>query len=134
MRRRNGASSGSSLLFDKVGFRTKSGKSRVVPVNERLAALLTDTQTAPHTPENRVFNVNYWTLGQDFRKAVKRAGFDGHVSLHTLRHTFASHLVMGGVDLRSVQELLGHHDVSVTMIYSHLSPGHLAKTVEKLPY
>lgn len=119
---------------NKEDFRTKSGRSRVVPVNPQLSAVLTEMQAAPHSADDTVFNVNYWTLGQDFRKAVKRAGFDGHVSLHTLRHTFASHLIMAGVDIRSVQEMLGHHDVSVTMIYSHLSPGHLAKTVEKLPY
>jgi site-specific recombinase XerD len=99
-----------------------------------MAAMLAEMQTVPHTPDDRVFDVDYWSLGQDFRKAVERAGFDGHVSLHTLRHTFASHLIMAGVDLRSVQAMLGHYDVSVTMIYSHLSPGHLAKTVEKLPY
>jgi site-specific recombinase XerD len=119
---------------NKEDFRTKSGKSRVVPMNPPLATMLTEMQTALHAFDERVFKVNYWTLGQDFRKAVKRAGLDGRVTLHMLRHTFASFLIMAGVDLRSVQLMLGHHDVSVTMIYSHLSTGHLAKTVEKLPY
>jgi len=42
--------------------------------------------------------------------------------------------MMQGVDLASIQEILGHFDVTVTMIYAHLAPGHLAKTVDKLPY
>ena len=54
-----------------------------------------------------------------FENAVKRDGID-HVRFHDLRHTFASHLVMGGVDIRTVQELLGHKDVKTTMIYTHV--------------
>ena len=79
---------------NKAGFRTKSGKSRVVPMSPPLVALMTEMARTPHTFDDRVFKVNYWTLGQDFRKAVKRAGFDGHVTLHMLRHTFASFLIM----------------------------------------
>jgi len=51
---------------------------------------------------------------------------------HVLRHTFASHLVMAGVDLATVSKLLGHKDISTTMIYSHLSPDHLRRAVERL--
>ena len=53
---------------------------------------------------------------------TRRAKIDG-VSWHTLRHTFASWLVMRGVPLRAVQELLGHHDMKMTMRYAHLAPG-----------
>jgi site-specific recombinase XerD len=70
--------------------------------------------------------------GEKFRKmrtgyenALKRAGLSG-VRFHDLRHTFASHLVMGGVDIRTVQELLGHKDISMTMRYSHLAPDHMS--------
>ncbi|MFZ5433249.1 MAG: tyrosine-type recombinase/integrase [Calditrichota bacterium] len=119
---------------NKKDFHTKSGKSRVVPINPQLSAMLTEMQNGKIGDDDRVFDVNYWTIGKQFRAAAKRTGLDGHVSLHILRHTFASHLVMQGVDLPSVQAILGHHSVSVTMIYSHLTPGHLAKTVEKLPY
>ena len=63
--------------------------------------------------------------------ACKKAGLKG-VTPHTMRHTFASHLVMSGVDLNTVQRLLGHSSISTTMIYSHLTEDHLARGVEKL--
>jgi integrase/recombinase XerD len=61
------------------------------------------------------------------QRHAKSAGLAGRMSPHTLRHTFATHLLAGGCDLRSLQEMLGHADVSTTQMYTHLSNQHLKK-------
>ena len=65
-------------------------------------------------------------------KAAEKAGIKDLTGLHSLRHTCASHLVMNGVDLPTVQKLMGHSNIETTMVYSHPAPDHLADAVEKL--
>ena len=125
---------GQISVSNKPGFQTKSKRSRVIPINSNLRQMLLEMQAEEHTADSLLFRIKYWWFGKRFRAAAQRAGLPASITIHSLRHTFASHLVMQGVDLATIKAILGHSDIKVTMIYSHLSPGHLAQSVERLPY
>ena len=117
--------------------RGKGSKERLVPIGRQAVSAVTAylQRGRPHLvglrDEPHLF-VNHRGSGltrQGLYKIVQRhartAGLDGKMSPHTLRHTFATHLLAGGCDLRSVQEMLGHADVATTQIYTHVSPDKL---------
>jgi integrase/recombinase XerD len=114
----------------------KGRKERIVPVGRRaLEALdayraeerpLLDRQGDPHLflthSGRRMGRETLWRL---VKKYAVRAGVSPRVSPHTLRHSFATHLLEGGADLRAVQEMLGHVDIGTTQIYTHVDPSRL---------
>ena len=76
----------------------------------------------------RLSRQSLWTL---VRRAAARAGLRQRISPHVLRHSFASHLLEGGADLRSIQAMLGHADIATTQIYTHVERSHVQRVYEK---
>ncbi|MDA8171852.1 MAG: site-specific integrase [Nitrospiraceae bacterium] len=113
---------------------TKNGERREVPINQTVRTALqglTRRIDVPYVFYDPSTGKNYRDLKKSFSTACRKAGIhDFH--FHDLRHTFASHLVMSGVDLPTVKDLLGHKDIKMTLRYAHLSPTHKAKAVEIL--
>lgn len=109
-------------------YKTKNGSTRHVPLNAYALEALA-TLEAPGKPNARV--VPQQSYRGWFEIALRAAKVEDF-HWHCLRHTFASRLVMAGVDLRTVAELLGHKSLQMTMRYAHLAPEHKAAAVDKL--
>lgn len=120
------------ILGDDV---VKTGRGRQIPINNPLMIVLKALFVQRRLNVPFVFpspsGGAYVAINAPFKTACKKAGIkDFH--FHDLRHTFASQAVMGGADLASIQKLLGHSNISMTMRYSHLSKDHLSKAVNIL--
>ncbi len=133
-----------SLTWQDVDFRrgvvsvragyAKNGEARSVPMNDTLTMELKSAKVNP-TEGERVFcnrhGQPYGSFRTAFERAVRQAGIQDF-TFHDLRHTFASRLVMVGVDLPTVKELLGHKEIAMTLRYAHLSSDHKQTAVKKL--
>lgn len=113
---------------------TKNGERRDIPINETLKEMLLNLPRrldGKHLFYDPKTQKPFKDVKRSFNTACKRTGLqDFH--FHDLRHTFASHLVMAGVDLTTVKDLLGHKTLTMTLRYAHLSPGHRINAVNVL--
>ena len=122
----------------------KGRKERIAPVGSFAARALEswlkirapDDRTVPDDQAALFLNrfgrrMTTRSVGRMLEKYLKQTGLDRVTSPHTLRHSFATHLLDGGADLRSVQELLGHKSLTTTQIYTHISTRRLRETYEK---
>ena len=130
-----------SVDFDSEALRVtgKGSKTRIVPMGEpaqraldrylRQArpALANDGAEPALFLSRRGRRLSPSDVRRRLDRWVREAAVAGHVSPHTLRHSFATHLLEGGADLRSIQELLGHSSVSTTQVYTRVEPGRLSR-------
>lgn len=124
-----------SSLVTVRGSGAKSGKTRHIPLNDEANQVFKDWQETTDREAGLVFPGRDGKRLDNIKKAwagvVKDAGITDF-RFHDLRHTFASKLVMAGVDLNTVRELLGHSDLKMTLRYAHLAPEHKAQAVARL--
>jgi integrase len=111
----------------------KRGQDLKLPLSPEAVDLLRDLPRDPESPFVfcKANGKPYQDIYSGFRLALKRAGLED-CTIHTLRHTVGSHLVMNGVDLATVKELLGHRDIQTTLRYAHLAQDHKQKAIAKI--
>ena len=129
-----------AILGDKLLIHGKGAKERIVPMHDgAIDALNKWLRTRGDIESKYVFQSNgksgHITRDGFFKILKKCAVLSGispdRVSPHVLRHSFASHLLAGGANLRAIQTMLGHEDISTTQIYTHVMPEQLQETIEK---
>lgn len=121
----------------------KGSKERMIPIHPQAAQSLKEymekarPQLLRNAEEKALF-LNHWGkrltrqgLWQILKDYAKQANLAIKVTPHTLRHSFATHMLGGGADLRSLQELLGHANISTTQVYTHLTSEHMRSVYEK---
>jgi len=121
----------------------KGNRERVVPIGKTAIAATIDYLRNLRPKLTKQFSADFLLLSRTGRpmsrieiwrlvkKYAMRAGMPRNLSVHTLRHCFATHLLAGGADLRSVQEMLGHVDIATTQIYTHVDQERLRKIHKK---
>ena len=118
----------------------KGNKQRLVPVSSiarsRIQLYMDVRQKEKQKEEvlflnNRGKKLTRVMIFTNIKQAAQRAGIDTKISPHTFRHSFATHLLEGGANIRQVQELLGHENILTTEIYTHLDDSHLRQTLEE---
>jgi len=114
-----------TITLDK----TKTNERRIIPINDIVYKELTAFNN--HDKEGLVFANQKVNLRRYFTEGLRKAGIKDFC-FHDLRHTFASHLAMSGVNINVIQQLLGHKSIKMTLRYSHLSQEHLQGAVNKL--
>ncbi|MBI4267658.1 MAG: site-specific tyrosine recombinase XerD [Chloroflexi bacterium] len=130
-------------LGDEVRCFGKGRKERLIPIHPQASEALKGyiTEARPRICQNseedalflnrrgdRLTRQGFWQILKGYTQS---ANIGIHISPHTLRHSFATHMLSGGADLRSVQELLGHANISTTQIYTHLTSEHVRRTYER---
>lgn len=121
----------------------KGAKERVIPIHQKAIDALTVylEQSRPiiatrksgraaflNRRGERLTRQGFWLI---LKGHAKRAGINGKITPHTLRHSFATHLLQGGAPLRHVQELLGHASITTTQVYTHLTSDHVRAEYDK---
>ena len=121
----------------------KGRKERIVPIYRQAAQVVAEyiTEVRPHLVcedaqralflNRRGERLTRQGLWQILKEYAKKAGLGKTITPHTLRHSFATHMLSGGADLRSVQEMLGHANISTTQIYTHLTSEHIRRAYER---
>jgi integrase len=118
----------------KDGWSPKGKRPREIPINDELIEVLLELgreSKGSYVLEKNGSNRYDRTLWEDIKKLTKKLGIK-NANIHTFRHTFASYMIMNGVDIVTVRELLGHSDITTTMRYAHLMPNHKMWAVNKL--